>query len=130
LESRTQQPRSTRFIRHIEPDPNCTRCKQEETVEHILEYCPKIQDEPRESLIYQLVLESDKLEEERDQLTTRQKLDREIKNYVNTIIKTRKPQEEVEQENETTTPQIKEKHGKEKEQKIRNQPKNTRKATQ
>ena len=61
--------------------------------------------EPREALIYQLVLESDKLEEERKQLTTRQKkkLDREIKNYVNIIIKTRKtPKEEAEQENETT----------------------------
>jgi len=77
VESRTQQPRSTRFIRHIEPDPNCIWCKQEETVEHILEHCPKIEDEPRELLIYQLVLESDKLEEERNQLTTRQKLDRE-----------------------------------------------------
>jgi len=70
-----------------EPDPNCIWCKQEETVEHILEYCPKIEDEPRELLIYQLVLESDKLEEEQNQLTTRQKLDREIKNYVNIIIR-------------------------------------------
>jgi len=33
--------RSTRFIRDMELDPNCTMCKQEGTVEHILEYCPK-----------------------------------------------------------------------------------------
>jgi len=120
--------RSTRFIRHIEPDPNCTWCKQEETVEHILEHCPKNRIpreklrtiarkyfEPREALIYQLVLESDKLEEERDQLTTRQKekMDREIKNYVNIIIKTRKipqeeTQEEAQEENETTRPSTQE----------------------
>ena len=71
--------------------------------------------EPREALIYQLVLESDKLEEEWSQLTTRQKkkLDREIKNYVNIIIKTRKTpqeetQEEAQEEKETTRPSTQE----------------------
>ena len=58
--------------RHVEPDPSRIWGKQKETVEHILEYCPKNRIpreklrtaarkyfEPRETLIYQLVLESD-----------------------------------------------------------------------
>ena len=102
VESRTQQPRSTRFIRHIEPDPNCICCKQEETVEHIPEHCPKIEDEPRELLIYQLVLESDKLEEEQNQLATRQKLDREIKNYLNIIVRPEKPQKKKHEKEQKT----------------------------
>ena len=73
---------------------------------------PRKHFEPRELLIYQLVLESDKLEEKRDQLTTRQKLDRETKNYVNIIIRPEKPHK---------------KH--EKEQKTRSQQKSTRKTT-
>jgi len=67
--------RSTRFMRHIEPDPSLVQARRDSRAHPgiLLRTIARKYFEPREALIYQLVLDSDKLEEERNQLATRQR---------------------------------------------------------